>query len=225
MTATIGRLFGWSPFRLLQQHMAQVTRCVETMRESLDAFERGSWEDIEAFAEEVSKQEHQADKIKDEIRHNLSRRLFMPVDRGRVLEILGIQDTLADKAQDVCVVLTVKRLKILPAVADSFREFRELNVSAVNLVARIVNQLDELVESGFGGAEAEKVRTMVHDVALTEHKADVIQQAFLKELFTREAEFTQGELYLWMQLMHELASLSNQSENLANRIMSTLELK
>ena len=57
--------------------------------------------------------EHVADKIKDEIRGNLTRRLFLPIDRERVPEILAFQDSLADRAEDVAVLLTIKRLKIL----------------------------------------------------------------------------------------------------------------
>ena len=225
MTSALGKLFGWSSFRLLQQHMGQVAKCIAKMCEALDAFERESWAEVESAAEEISQLEHEADKIKDEIRSNLTRRLFLPIDRGRVLEILALQDSLADCAEDVAVLLTFKRLKILPDVADRFREFRDLNINAVNLVARIINQLDELVEAGFGGTIADKIRTMVRDVAYAEHQVDLIQRELLKDLFAHEKELSPGDLYLWMQLIHELASLSNGSENLANRTMSTLESK
>ena len=225
MTSALGKLFGWSPFRLLQQHMGQVATCVAKMSEALEAFERESWVDVESAAEEISRLEHKADKIKDEIRRNLTRRLFLPIDRGRVLEILALQDSLADHAEDVVVLLTIKRLKILPDVADRFREFRDLNIKAVNLAAKIINQLDELVETGFGGSTADKIRAMVHDVAYAEHEVDLIQRKLLKDFFARETQLSSGDLYLWMQLIHELASLSNGSENLAKRTMATLESK
>ena len=43
MTTAIGKLFGWSPFRLLQRHMGQVGKCLIKMCDSLDAFERGAF--------------------------------------------------------------------------------------------------------------------------------------------------------------------------------------
>ena len=225
MTNALGKLFGWSPFRLLQQHMGQVATCVAKMCEALDAFERESWADVESAAEEISRMEHVADKIKDEIRGNLTRRLFLPIDRGRVLEILALQDSLADRAEDVAVLLTIKRLKILPSIADQFREFRDVNIKAVNLVERIIDQFDELVETGFGGVAADKIRTMVHDVAYAEHEGDLIQRKLLKDFFALETELSSGDLYLWMQLIRQLASLSNGSENLANRTLAILESK
>ena len=225
MTNALGKLFGWSPFRLLQQHMGQVATCVAKMCEALDAFERESWAEVDSAAEEISRMEHEADKIKDEIRGNLTRRLFLPIDRGRVLEILALQDSLADRAEDVAVLLTIKRLKILPSIADQFREFRDVNIKAVTLVAKIIDQFDELVETGFGGAAADKIRVMVHDVAYAEHEVDLIQRKLLRDLFALETDLSSGDLYLWMQLIRQLASLSNGSENLANRTLAILESK
>ncbi len=225
MTNALGKLFGWSPFRLLQQHMGQVATCVAKMCEALDAFERESWAEVDSAAEEISRMEHEADKIKDEIRGNLTRRLFLPIDRGRVLEILALQDSLADRAEDVAVLLTIKRLKILPSIADQFREFRDVNIKAVTLVAKIIDQFDELVATGFGGTTADKIRVMVHDVAYAEHEVDLIQRTLLRDLFALETDLSSGDLYLWMQLIRQLASLSNGSENLANRTLAILESK
>ena len=33
-----------------------------------------------------------------------------------------------------------------------------------------IEQLDELFETGFGGSEAERIRSLVKDVAFTEHQ-------------------------------------------------------
>jgi len=223
--STIGKLFGRSPFGLLQRHMEQVAKCVAKMGESLVAMEEGNWEKVDSLAVEVSTLEHQADQIKDDIRTHLPHRIFMPVDRNRVLEVLAIQDNLADIAEDVCVLLTYKQLAIPPRIVETFQKFRDLNIEAFLLVECIIRQLDELIEAGFGGPEAEKVRNMVHDVAYAEHQADVVQHELLKALYSSEDEFSYGAFHLWMRLITELASLSNQSENLANRIQSTLDLK
>ena len=109
--STIGKLFGRSPFNLLQRHMDQAGRCVEKMGEALDAFEAEEFDSLPAFATEVSRLEHEADQIRDDIRNHLLRRFFMPVDRGQVLRVLSQQDSLADTAEDVCVLLTMKQMR------------------------------------------------------------------------------------------------------------------
>ncbi|MDP6058916.1 MAG: DUF47 family protein, partial [Pirellulaceae bacterium] len=108
--STIGKLLGRSPFNLLQRHMEQVAKCIAKMSELLDSFEAGDWELVETLATEVSRLEHEADQIKDDIRNQLLRRFFMPINRSHVLEILSIQDGLADAAENVAVLLTIKEI-------------------------------------------------------------------------------------------------------------------
>lgn len=223
--STIGKIFGQSPFGLLQRHMGQVAKCVAKMVESLESLEQGSWDKVQSCAEEASILEHQADQIKDDIRNHLYTRFFIPVARVRVLETLAIQDNLADLAEDVCLLLTFRQLTTPPGMAEKFTMFRDMNIKAFHLVEAIIEELDELIEAGFGGAEAEKVRNMVHEVALAEHQADVLQRELLKELFSGDTGFSAEELHLWTRLAKELGDISNEAENLANCVRNTLELK
>lgn len=223
--STIGKLLGKSPFGLLQRHMEQVAKCVAKMEESLDALEQADWDLVEQLSDEVSNLEHQADQIKDEIRSKLRKRFFMPIDRSQILEILSIQDHLADTAEDVSVLLTLRRLPTSLDVIADFRKFRQTSLKAFRLAEAIVNDLDELLETGFGGAEAEKVRTVVRDIAYAEHQSDVLQRQLLRRVLSDEASMGAADLQMWMQLVKEIAHLANLSENLGNRIQMTLDLK
>jgi predicted phosphate transport protein (TIGR00153 family) len=223
--STIGKLLGRSPFHLLQRHMEQVAKCIVKMDELLDAFEAGEWEHVETLATEASRLEHEADQIKDDIRNQLLRRFFMPINRSHVLEILSIQDGLADAAENVAVLLTIKQIVVPAEMLDDFKRFRELNGEAFRLVKQIVSELDELLETGFGGSEAEKIRNRARDVAYAEHQVDVVQRILLKVLFSDAAALSAADLNMWIQLVKELSSISNMAENLADRMQMTLDLK
>ncbi len=223
--STIGKLFGRSPFSQIQQHMDQVNKCIEKMSEVIAAAKAGEFEVIEELAYEVSKLEHQADQIKDDIRERLLKRFFMPIDRGEVLEILSLQDSLADTAEDVCKVLTIRKLPFPDDVRVEFDKFLELNVNACTICASIISQLDELIEAGFGGTEAERIRGLAKDAAFAEHQADVVQMKLLKKLYAHDVDFSTGEFHLWMRFTRTLGKLSNVSENLADRVLRTLSLK
>lgn len=149
----------------------------------------------------------------------------MPVDRGHVLRILSQQDSLADTAEDVCVLLTMKPIRIPDELRESFGKYRELAMKAVHLAGSIVDELDELVETGFGGAEAEKIRGLCRDVAYTEHEADVVAHEFVRGIYARDTEMTHGEFHLWMRLTRTLSDLPNTAENLADSIVMVLDLK
>lgn len=223
--STIGKLLGKSPFGLLQRHMEQVSKCVVKMEESLSAFEQGNWDEIESLADQVSRLEHQADQIKDEIRNKLRHRFFMPVDRAQILDILTIQDNLADTAEDVSVLLTFRQIPNHPILVTEFQKFRDSNIHAFHLTEVVINDLDELLETGFGGAEAEKVRTVIHDIAYAEHQADVLQRNLLKTILSDKVNLCAADLHMWMQLVKQVGRLSNLSENLADRAGMTLDLK
>ena len=223
--STIGKLFGRSPFHLVQRHMNQVSKCIARMNDALDAFAEGAFDQLGPLSKEVSQLEHQADQIKDDVRNHLFRRVFMPVDRSHVLEVLSLQDEIADTAEDVCILLTMKQISIRAEFADSFRKFRDLNFETFQLAVSIIDQLDELVETGFGGAEAEKIRTIAHAVAFHEHNADVVQAELLHKIYAMDDRMSIGEFHLWMQITRTLSTVSNTSEDLADRILMTLSLK
>ena len=223
--STIGKLFGRSPFSQIQLHMEQVTKCIDKMAEALDAAKTGQSESLDQLSSEVSKLEHQADQIKDDIRERLLKRFFMPIDRSEVLEILSLQDSLADTAEDVCKVLTLKRLPFPDDLRGDFDRFVGLNIEACQICGAIINQMDELIESGFGGVEAERIRGLAKDTAFAEHQADLVQMQLLKKIYAHDTDFSAGEFHLWMRVTRVLSRLANVSENLADRILKTLSLK
>lgn len=111
---TILNLFGRSPFAPLKSHMEHVSRCVLMLRKLFEAVETMDPKKIEAIAAEVSEQEHLADLMKNDIRNHLPKSLFLPIDRGNLLKMLSIQDSIADKAEDIAVLTTLRPLKLAP---------------------------------------------------------------------------------------------------------------
>lgn len=222
---TIAKLFGRSPFVPLQAHMDKVIGCVDKVRDLFDAFFRGDHDAVEKIGEEISRLEHMADQVKNDLRSQLPKGMFLPVDKASLLEALGIQDSLADKAENIAVLLTYKQMTMIDAMRGKFEVFLDKNLESVRSVSRVVHQMDELLESGFGGAEAEKVRQFCEHVAFQEHEVDVLQRDLVKTLFAHEGEMSYGSFHLMNQIVVEVAALSNLSEKLANRIRMTLELK
>ncbi len=223
---TVAKLFGRSPLVPLQVHMEKVEECVNGVVEILEGLMVGMpHEEICERARTVSKLEHNADLVKNDIRNSLPRGLFMQVDRGTLMSMLSDQDSIADKAEDIGVLLTFKALPLIDPIKEHFSEFVSKNVEAFRIVRTIISELDELAEMGFGGEEATKVEQMVDQVALHEHEADVIQRDLLQALFNHEDDLSKGEFLLWRNLLRDIGGLSNYSEKLANRVRIMLSIK
>ena len=222
---TFLNLFGRSPFALLQSHMEIVALCVHLLPDLFDALEKKEYTKVEQIAEQISELEHQADITKNDIRNHLPRSLFLPIDRGYLLEILSMQDNIADSVEDIAVLLTLKPLELLDLFHGDFKIFMLKNIEAFEGAQKIIQEMHELVESSFGGLEAEKVRELVDKVAFNEHEVDLIQRKLLKSLFKSEDQMTFSTFYLWQRIFESMASVSNLSEKLANRVRMTLEVK
>lgn len=205
--------------------MEQVGKCIAKMCKALDALQDGQYDKLDEIATEVSRLEHEADQIKTDVRNRLLRRFFMPMDRSDVLEILSLQDGIADTAEDVCVVLTMKELPFPDDFREEFVKFRDLNIKAFEIVSGMITQLDELIEAGFGGPEGEKIRGMAHDAAFAEHQCDLVQIQLLKKIYALDHTMSPGEFHLWMRMTRVLGRISNLAENLAATILKTLSLK
>lgn len=223
MLTTIARLFGKSPFFPLQSHMKKVSLCIKKLTEIFEKLQSSSAEDIEKLVKDLSKLEHEADLTKNDIRNHLPKSLFLPIDRGQFLEILSIQDGLSDQAEDIGNLLILHPLE--RHLYDNLHTLYKKNIEAFWDTRAILKELNELVESSFGGMEAEKVKTFIEKTSYIEYEADKMKHKLMKEFFASSDQVSAPVFYLYIRLIEEINQISHISEKLANRIRMILELK
>ena len=222
---TLAKLFAKSPFAPLQMHMQDVNECVKKVKEIFEALEENDSKSVSRIAREISKLEAKADTTKNELRNHLPGGLFMPISKAALLEILSLQDDIADDCEDIGVLLTLKELTLMDIFKDDFKSFLNKNLETYELIKMIIDEFDNLLETSFTGREAEKVRSMVSNVALKEHETDLTQRKLLKNIFSNENHFTHAEFQLWLLILREIRTLSNTSEKLAHRIRNLLDIE
>ena len=94
----IQTLLGRSPIRPMQQHMHAAVACAKKVQDLFEAMANGDQARVREVRGEIDRLEHEADRIKNEIRSHLPKRLFLAVERRDMLEILDFQDSIADVA-------------------------------------------------------------------------------------------------------------------------------
>lgn len=219
----IMNVFGRSPFVPLQMHMEKVAECIDIIPQILDAYRRQEIETVQSLSKKISRLEHEADIIKHDIRNNLPRGLFMPVARVNLLQILNTQDNIANSAENVGVLLTFKQITSFDNFEIKFDNFVGKCLESFRLARDIIDQLDELLETGFGGSEAQIVRELVDMVAFKEHETDVAQGELLSELLANEDTVSYGDFFLWTKIIRQIANIADRSEKLAVTVRMTLE--
>jgi uncharacterized protein len=222
---TIAKLFGKSPFAPLQTHMDKVACCVG----ELPALFKGLLEQdmfaIEKIGANISRLEHEADLTKNDIRNHLPKSLFLPVDRGALLEILSLQDAIADQAEEIALHAGMRKLPILPDMQADFSSFCAKSVEAFWLARKVIKELEELIESSFGGIEAQKVKAMVEQIAFHEYEMVQIRNRLIKRLYQGEGDLPYPVFHLSLTLFEEIGRLASLSEKLGNHVRMLLELK
>ena len=179
----MAKLFGKSPFVPLQLHLDKISDCVEAVGVLLEKIRTSEEFDIGEEARVISKLEHKADLVKNDIRNNLPRGLFMAIDRGQLLEIVSLQDSIADQAEDIAVLMSIRPIKIISDLSEQLKEYIDGNLNAFYKVKDVMRELDALIESGFGGTEANRVNAMIEEVAIAEHECVLDHRTIYCELF------------------------------------------
>ena len=219
------QLFGRSPFAPLQGHMEKVSATVHELDRLFNALIKQDESKLQKIAETISSLEHAADILKNDIRNHLPSSLFLSIDRQTFLEMLHLQDNIADIAEDISVLITIRPMTLLETFKKEYLEFLQKNSTCFDAVHKIIKEMHELQESSFGGAEAEKVKAMCDQVAFLEHETDIIQRKALKSLFAAESELSYGLFFQWQKVFEATAAIANVSEKLANCVRMTLIIK
>jgi uncharacterized protein len=222
---TIARLFGKSPFAPLQTHMNKVASCVDKLKKMFEILSKTDLEKLEKLSAELSSLEHEANLTKNDIRNHLPKSLFLPIDHGQFLEILSIQDNIADKAEDIGVLLTLRPEELFKDAKIDIQGLFKKNAEVFLSTKQVIEEIDELLESSFGGLEAEKVKSMIEVTAFKEYEAEKMKRSLMKQLFTLGDQLPAPTFYLWLKLIEETGEISHLSERLANRIRMILEIK
>lgn len=223
---TIAKLFGKSPFAPLQTHMDKVARCVGELPALFKAVVEQDALAIERLATLISQLEHEADLTKTDIRNHLPRSVFLPVDRGALFEILALQDAFADQAEIIARHASLRVLPIFTSVLqEEFSALFRKSIEAFWLARKVIQEIEQLIESSFGGIEAQKVKGMIEQIAFAEYETALIHHHLLKHLYQTADQMPHPLFHLFLTLIEEISGLARLAEQLGHRVYLLLELK
>ena len=217
-TNPIASLFGKSPFKPMQRHMGIVNECVAEVPKLFDALIAGDQAGVERAKDAIFAKEHEADVLKNDMRGHLPKSLFMPVDRRDLLDVLAMQDSIADTAQDIAGLLVERDMTVPADMAEDLRTLVQRCVDTVAQCGTIVSELDELVETGFGGPEATRVGEMVEKLNKIEDETDELGMKLARSLFKHEDTLGAVSVMFWYQLIQWIGDLADYAEKVGDRL-------
>ncbi|MBT8360352.1 MAG: TIGR00153 family protein [Desulfobacterales bacterium] len=218
-TTPFSGLFRSSPFKPVQEHMRTVFSCICFIPPLMDALYRQDRDQMDEFGHKIIELETEADTIKQTFRLNMPYTLLLPVDREDLLSLMSDQDRMADITEDIAKTLLFRNMEVPDSLKDILDELLEGTMEISVAAKDIVEQLDELLQVGFRGREQKKVSEMIAGVRRSEHNIDDILFRTKKTLFENEKGLDPVSVMFWYQLIDLLGSISDQAENVADRLL------
>ncbi len=211
-TNPIASLLGHSPFKPMQEHMRITKDCAAELPALFDALIEGNQERLLEQKDKIFTLEQEADNLKNDLRAHLPKSLFMPVDRRDLLELLDMQDNIANTAQDIAGLMMQRDMTVPEKIKDPLTAMVQRCVETVNQAAAVIETLDELIEIGFRGKEAVHVEEMVATLSDTEDETDQMGIALTRSLFSLEDEMNPVSVMFWYQMLQWIGNLADDAE-------------
>jgi hypothetical protein len=138
-------MFGPSPIRPIEQHMRKVHLCAKQLYPFFEAVLANDWEGARVLHKKIVTIEREADIIKRDLRLHLPTGLFLPVSRTDLLELLTVQDKIANKAEDIAGLIISRQMTIPKVLQPVFMPFLHVCLEASKQACRqLMNSMNYL---------------------------------------------------------------------------------
>ena len=218
MANMLANIFGSSPVQPLEQHIDIAYRCAKQLQPFFAASISGNWNKARKARDKIEKLEHDADNLKKAIRLSLPKSLFMPVPREDLLELLLVQDKIANRTKDVSGIVIGRRMQIPAEIAEQFLDFVDRNVDAAKQARKSVRELDELFAVGFRGAEVKLVTGLIEELDSIETDTDDKQAALRAALFKIEKSLDPIDAIFMYKVIELIGEIADMAERVGRRL-------
>ena len=215
-------IFGSSPVKPMQQHMAKVMACVSKLIPLFESIIKEDWDQVAKIQKQISDLEKEADVLKKQLRLHLPKGLFMPVSRRDLLEVLTMQDTIANRAKDIAGVILGRHMMLPKIIHDDYMNYVKRCVDACEQANRAINELDELVGTGFSGQEVKLVVKMISKLDSIESDTDNLQTDIRHKIFAVEKEFDPVDVMFLYRIIDWTGDVADRAQRVGSRLQLML---
>jgi predicted phosphate transport protein (TIGR00153 family) len=212
------KIFGESPVLPIQEHCSLCYQAADAMLDMLRDAAAGDWVKAEEGRARVVEFEHRADSLKKEVRSKLPGGMFMPVAREDLLELVIVQDKIANRARDISGLVFGRKMTIPEPIRDSFLGFSERNVDAAKVASKTIRELDELYESGFKGTETDVIGKLIDELDVIENETDDLQINIRQDLQALEKQLDPIDVMFLYRVIELLGDIADRAQSVGRRL-------
>jgi len=216
-TDNITSLFGKSPITPLQKHMKQAHSCLKDFAVFAKAANAQDWEKAETVCISINSKEEKADKLKKKLRMNLPSTFMMPFSRRDLLDVLLIQDSIANITKDLVGLMMTRHMVFPEEIADDFIKLADVCIKTSGAALVAINELDELLETAFSSRNRKIVGKMIKTVNELEHETDDAQNDIRNKLFALEPDLPPVDVMFYYRAIEWLGETADAAQKVGSR--------
>jgi len=211
-------MFGPSPIKPIEQHIRKAYQCAKQLYSFFESVLKKDWKTAKKIKDKIVALEKEADLIKRDLRLHLPTGLFLPVSRTDLLELLSAQDKIANKAEDIAGLIMSRKTIIPESLIPPFMPFLNRCLDASKQACKAINELDELLETGFRGSEVKIVEEMILTLDEIEHDCDEKLADMRHRIFELEKELSAIDIMFLYKLVQWIGELADHAQTVGGRL-------
>ncbi|ROR98834.1 hypothetical protein EDC56_3069 [Sinobacterium caligoides] len=213
-----GNMFGQSPIKPIQRHMIKAQACAAQLEHFIAAVLVSDWEQAAKQQNQISILENEADDMKRSIRLHLPKNLFLPVPRSDLLELVTMQDKIANNAKDIAGLMLGREMEIPQAIKAAMESYVKKAIATSAQAVKAIDELDKLLDTGFSGRELETVEALISELDRLETETDELEVAIRASLFKVENDLPPiGVMFLY-KIIELIGDLADSSQRVGARL-------
>lgn len=198
--------------------MVIVEQCVSQLPSFFSAVLKEDHNKAKEVYKEISKLENKADALKKKLRLHMPKSLFMPVARRDLLELLLVQDKAANQSKDITGLIVGRKMVFPESLATLLPDYVKRCVEACKQAKKVINELDELVETGFAGREVKLVASIINELDSIESDTDKMQVKIRAALMKIEKELPPVDVMFYYKVIEGIGEIADISERIGSRV-------
>ncbi len=214
----IDGLFGKSPISPLQKHMTHVHSCISELNKFMVAIHDQNWSKAEEVRSAIGSKEGEADVLKKELRLSLPSTFMMPFSRRDILDLLLIQDSIANITKDVSGLMINRKMTLPDEIFEDIKELTSVCIKTSAMALSAINELDELLETAFSSRERKVVNSIIKDINELESESDKIQHEIRAKLFPLESKLPPVDVMFYYRAVEWLGELADAAQKVGSRL-------
>jgi len=133
-----------------------------------------------------------------------------------------MQDRIANKAQDIAGIMLGRKMQIPASMAEPMMDYLACSLSVTSQAVDTLNELDELVVTGFRGRGADVVEKMVRRLEALESDTDSREKQLRLMLFKLEKDLSPVDAMFLYNIIDWIGQLADRAQQVGSRFMLLL---